>query len=933
MRWLRGWLVRFGGLARKEQQEREVRAELESHLRMHVEDNVRAGMTPERARREALLKLGGVEQTKERMWDRQSLPWLEILVQDIQFGLRILRKSPGFTCVAVLTLALGIGVNTTVFTAFDALILRPRPVKDPNQLVALFRTTHGDNRGRFSYPDYVYYRDHNKSFSDVALFAFGMGLTSSDLPAASPESVPRIVGAAGFEMPQLLQGSAQAMVCYFVSGNYFQMMGAVPLQGRLLAPEDDLPNSAPVVVLSGNFWERQFHSDPQVVGSILHLNGTAFTIVGVTPVDYTGTLPAVPPLWATVAAKVSLGGLAPHDLESRLVVAGGPEGRLKPGVTLADAQAELNVLAAQLQNSYPQEERDAGVAIISEGNRVALLAPMEWALITAAMSAVTLLLLIACANVASLLLARAAARSKEIALRLAVGAGRMRLLCQLLTESLLLALLAGAVGLPVAGWLLHLLLVEISAALPSAWGAIALQVTPDIPIFLFTMLISCIAGVGFGLAPALQATKADVNAALKEDAIFGQRLRRGALRGILMGAQVAACVVLLVCSALLLRGSERALRIDPGYASDHILNLEMYDATDLHYSQERLLQLNRELRQGIANVPGVLMLAQASRAPIGGIRMVAVSPTERPDSHIPADTSAAFGAGYSYVTPNYFETLNIPIVRGRVFTTAEAEGRAPVIVISEATALRLWPGEDALGKRLTIGIKNRTMFSPGETDPFVEGAEVIGIAGDVRTLDLRKVDESYVYLPLAPSRQWTSTLLVRTAGEPKGLLPAIGQVFHAADANVPVLAAPLRIMVSMDPFFVVSRVGGLLASIVGVMGLLLACMGVYGMVSYSVAQRTREIGIRVALGAASGQVLGLVVREGFRPIVGGMLAGLVVAAGAARLLTATLFGLSPWDAVSYSGVCALLAGVALVAIVLPARRALRVDPMVALRYE
>ena len=327
------------------------------------------------------------------------------------------------------------------------------------------------------------------------------------------------------------------------------------------------------------------------------------------------------------------------------------------------------------------------------------------------------------------------------------------------------------------------------------------------------------------------------------------------------------------------------------------------------------------------------MLAQASRAPIGGIRMVAISPMERRDPNTHVQESAAFEAGYSYVTPNYFETLKIPVLRGRVFTTAEAEGQAPVVVVSDATARRLWPGEDALGKRITIGSERRTMFFPGEADPYVAGAEVIGISGDVHSVDLRKADESYVYLPLALSRQWTSHLLARTAGEPRAMLPEIGRIFHAVDADVPVLAAPLHTMVSMDPFFVVSRIGGLLASIVGSMGLLLACMGVYGMVSYAVVQRTREIGIRMALGAESRQVLALVVRDGLRPIVLGMLAGVMGAAGLSRLLAATLFGLSPWDGVSYSSVSLLLAAVALVAIVVPARRALCVDPMVALRYE
>jgi putative ABC transport system permease protein len=304
----------------------------------------------------------------------------------------------------------------------------------------------------------------------------------------------------------------------------------------------------------------------------------------------------------------------------------------------------------------------------------------------------------------------------------------------------------------------------------------------------------------------------------------------------------------------------------------------------------------------------------------------ATSPLEKGGSEQPA-------AGYSYTTPNYFESLSIPIVRGRNFTAREAEGQSPVVIISEATARRFWPSEDAIGKRMRIGSDKGTMSFPGEKEPFIASSEVIGIARDVRSLDLRKVDESYLYLPLSQSKQWTGTLLVRTAGDPRSLLPAIGQEVRRLDANLPVIAAPLNTMISMDPYFVVSRIGGVLASIVGALGLLLACMGVYGMVSYSVAQRTREIGIRMALGAKDIQVLGLVIREGLRPIAGGIIVGIAFSAGVSRLMTATLFGLRSMDAVSFAGVSLLLGGIALVATWLPARRATHVDPMVALRYE
>jgi len=934
MRQLRAWLLRLRGLFHKAQRDAEFSSELESHLQMHIEDNLHVGMTAEEARRQAFIKLGGIQQTKEIYGERRGLPGLEMLLQDLRFGVRMLGKNPGFTFVAVLTLALGIAANTAIFTAFDALVLRPRPVKDPDSLAAIFRITPGERNGRFSYPDYIYYRDHSKSFSELTLFAFGMAVTSSDRPTTGSTAAPRFAAAVGFQLPQLLQGSAMPIGCHFVSGNYFQMLRAVPLHGRLILPEDDQPNSPPVVLMSGNFWQRQFHSDPKVVGSVMHLNGIAFTVIGVTPLDYLGTTPAVPELWAPVAAKVHLGGLSSQDLENHLVIAGIPMGRLKPGISLSDAQAELGVFAEQLRAAYPETERNASISVVSGRDNLLALDPETWAVVGAAMAAVALLLLIACANVASLLLARAAARRKEIAVRLALGAGRWRLLRQLLTESILLGLLAGALGLPLAGWMLHLLIVEIASALPSFWGTIALEISPDLPIFIYTLLVSCAAGIAFGLAPALQASKSDVNSALKEEgSAFGQRLSRSHLRGLLIAGQMAACLVLLISSALLLRGSQRALRIDPGYETRRVAYLEMYNPANLHYSQPRLLQLNRDLIQGIANLPGVKSVAQASRGPIGGIRWVPVSPVGIAPPPRGVDGSEPPVAGYSYVTANYFETLGIPIVRGRAFTPREAEGQTPVVVISEATARRFWPGQDPVGKRLKIGSERATMSFPGEEDPFLASSEVVGVAQDVRSMDLRKIDESYLYLPLSQTRRWTGTLLARTEGDPATLLAAMGREVRRVDANLPVIGAPLYTMISMDPYFVVSRIGGVLASIVGALGLLMACMGVYGMVSYSVAQRNREIGIRMALGAERIQVLQLVISEGFRPILFGIAIGIVASGGVSRALSATLFGLSPLDTVSFAGVSLLLIAIALLATWLPARRATKVDPIVALRYE
>jgi macrolide transport system ATP-binding/permease protein len=925
---LRSWLR---SILQRSRMENEMDAELRFHMEAYAEDLVRSGIPRQEALRRARLEFGGIENAKEECREARGVHFAETLLQDLRYGARTMLRSPGFTVTAVLALALGIGANTAIFTAFDAFVLRPLPVKDPDTLAALLRVTPAGRDTRFSYPDYVYYRDHNRSFSDLSLLAFGMALTSSDMTVVSPQGAPRVAGAIGIHLPELLQGSAQPILCSFVSGNYFPMLGATPLFGRILSPEDDKPSSPPVVMMSGNFWQQQFHSDPNVVGSVLHLNGIAFVVIGVTQVDYLGTAPAVPALWAPVAAKVRLGLLSPEDLENHAMIAGLPMGRLKAGVTLSDAQAELGVLAEQLRTQYPESERNMSVSVVSGRNNLPTLDSDAWPAVIAAMAAVALLLLIACANVASLLLARAFERRKEIAVRLALGAGRWRLLRQLLTESMLLGILAGALGLPMAGWALRLLILEVVSSMPSVWIAVALRITPDIRIFAYTIAVSCAAGIAFGLAPALQASKSDVNSALKEDGTaFGQRLSRSRLRGVLIAGQMAACLVLLLSSALLLRGSQRALDVNPGYENKRVLYLEMYNPANLHYSQARLLQLNRDLVAGISGIPGVLSVAQASRSPIGGNRWVTVAPvgaTNLTDEREPP------GAGYSYVTPNYFDALSIPIVRGRAFTMREAEGPSAVVVISEATARRFWPGEDPIGKLLKIGSERGSMFFPGEKDPFIASSEVIGIARDVRSMDLRKLDESYVYLPLSQAHQWTSTLLVRTEGDPARWLPATGQEVRRVDANLPVIGAPLFTMVSLNPFFVVSRVGGLLASIIGTLGLLVACMGVYGIVSYSVARRTHEIGIRMALGAQSVQVLKLVLHEGFKPILAGLVAGVIVSAGVARLLAATLFGLNPLDAVSFIGASLLLSSVALLATYLPARRAMLVDPMVALKYE
>jgi macrolide transport system ATP-binding/permease protein len=911
----------------------ELSEEIREHLEEKVEELVARGMSREEARYVARREFGNVTLFEEDGRGVWRWAWAENILMDLRYGLRMLRKSRGFTVVAVLTLAIGIAANTAVFTAFDAVFLRPRATADPERLARVYRSTRSNAYGALSYPDYLFFREHSRSFSDVFLLSYGMGVTSSDFSTIEATSGPGIAGALGFKLPQLLPGSARPIGCGFVSGNYFAALGARPMLGRLLAPADDQRGAPPVVMLSGNFWQRQFRSNPTIVGSILHLNGVAFTVIGVTPMDYLGIADTVPEVWVPVNAKLQL-GTPPEEFTDRKTTSGWVEGRLRPGVTLADAEAELNVLMTELRAADPKFETDSAMRVISGKTYAQPLDPQSWALVAVTMSAVGLLLLIACCNVASLLLARAAARQREIALRISLGAGRIRLLQQLLTESSLIALLAGAAGLPLAWWMLRILVLQIAASLPSFWGSIALQIDPDKRVLAYTVGISLLTGVVFGLTPALQSVKKDLNSGLKNEGnVFGRRIRRSWLRGGLIAGEIAAALVLLVCSVLLLRGSQRGLTIDPGFDNNNVIFMEVQEPPANVLRRNTPEQLTQELATAMRNVRGVTAVSRASRGPLAaGNRFVAAAPARTKTLTGGPSESETPDAGYSFIDSDYFQTLSIPFVRGRDFTRDEVEGNARVAIVSEALARRFWPGEDPIGKLLRVGTPQPAMSFPGEYAPYISSTQVIGVVRDVRSLGLREVDGPYIYLPLDRSR-WNSVLLVRAEKNPAALLPALGQEVRRLDANLPVIAGVLRTMISFDAYFVISRIGGVLASIVGILGLLLACMGVYGTVGYAVVQRTQEIGIRMALGADRRSVVSLILRDGLRPMAFGIIAGLLAAAGVSRVLSSFLFGLSSLDVTSFGGVSVVLVGVALFASYMPARRAMRVDPMVALRYE
>ncbi len=902
--------------------------DLEEEMRFHLEMKARARGGTEDARYAAERQFGNallLRETSREMWG-----WgpAERLWQDLRFGVRMLVKNPSFTIVAVLTLAVGIGVNTAIFTAFNAVMLRPIQAPEPSRMVQISSSKETD---LFSYPDYLYYRDSNRVFSGMIAMTFA-GVSMTGAPTASPTTKGGIARAAGFEFPQPLTASGSEHVLTAVaSGNYFKVLKVDAVVGRTFLPEEDAIGAQPVVMLSDNFWERRFARDPNLLGRSLLLNGAAFTVIGITPHDFLGTAPNVPDLWVPLAAEAHL---APDNpmLRDRNSVCCRMYARLLPGVEREHAEAQMNTLAGRLRQMFPdgRAQSQAPRMVLTRASPFGVPDAGAMAIILLVLAAVSLVLLIACANVASLLLARSAARQKEIAIRLAIGASRGRLVRQLLTESALMSMLAGVIGLLVAWWSLRSLLVQVAASLPTYWGTIAIHVTPDQRVFAYMLLLALGATAAFGLAPALEASKPNLTSALKEEgAAFGGRLRKSRLRDVLVGTQVAVSLVLLIAAGLMARGSLRAFTVDLGFDYRNVISFYIGIAKGVKYEPAKMAEVQRRLLERIEGLPGVMSVAVTSRVPLGGgNRSMPVSL----DGHSVTDANGP-AASYTLVTSTYFSTLGIPILRGRNFTLQELRDRAnfegaPVIV-SEATARKFWPGQEPIGKRIAFDSGAGSVPFPGEVHPRSASSVVIGVAKDVRSSRVDQIDETCVYLPAL----WGGIPILRTQGDPKPAIAALRRELPLVDANLEALVEDYRTAFSNQPAFVLSRIGAIGSTILGVLGLLMAAVGIYGMVGFTVSQRTHEVGIRMALGAHANDVLSLVLRETMRPVVIGIAVGLVAAAGLSRALVSLLFGLSTFDPMTFAGVAVFLMAVALVAGYVPARRATKIDPMEALRYE
>jgi predicted permease len=906
--------------AQRDRFNRELEEEMRFHLEMKAEENLAAGISQEEARYAAQRQFGNqtlLREVSRDMWEVRSI---ETLFQDLRYGVRMLLKNPGFTLIVALTLALGIGVNSALFTVFDALMLKPLPLKDPDSLVNFSGIDRsGGRRKLFSYLDYLDYRDRNTTLTELvawnkAAVALGEAQAGRDDLSVAWENY--IFG-------------------QIVSANYFMALGAKMALGRGFLPEEDhTPGVRPVIVLSHYFWQKQFNSDPHIVGKTIRLQSRSFTVVGVTAREFIGLTPDAPAFWAPLMMRdqvipLGLGENHHHWLTERDADSFGLLGRLKPGVAPQAAMGELSVIAQQLAQQYPGKNRKTSVVTKSNASFINLDAK-QLPLIAPLLVAFGLALLIACANVANLLLARAAMRQKEIGVRLALGASRLRVIRQLLTESALISVIGGLAGLLAASWLLRMLYHFLHARLTEL--PLFLDLGLDYRIFGFTLLAAISAGVAAGLAPALQASRPDLTSALKDEgSSFSQHLSQSRLRNGLIVTQIAVSLALLIGAGLLARNLQRAQTIDVGFEPQNLLSVAVnLNGAGAQSAQQRE-ELLRLLAERLRALPGVKSVSQAFRQPSTG----RLSSTPITIAGRAAPDGPQLRANYNYVSPQHFETLGIRIVRGRGFTEQEAKANAPVVVISEATAQKFWPGQDAIGQHLGIAAASLTPDSEAargtlETTVF-PSYEVIGIARNTRSGWVWEKDETYLYVPLGPDNHSGAYLLIRAVGDAQRVMVAAPGEAQAIDPRLSAVAQRTsdHIDRSMTPF----RAMALLAGVLGALALLLASIGLYGMMSFVVTQRTREIGVRVALGAEAWDVVILFLRQGLRLIATGLVIGIAGGVVISRLLAAALTDLNPLDPIAFGGCALCLALIALLACYFPARRAAKVDPTTSLRFE
>ncbi|HZS05557.1 MAG TPA: ABC transporter permease [Blastocatellia bacterium] len=806
---------------------------------------------------------------------------METLLHDVRFALRQLRKRPGFTAIAVIALALGIGANSAIFSVVNAVLLRPLPYPQPEQLMRVWETRRqqGFNLTSVSPAEFIAWREQSKSFAHlVAMNYANVNLTGGD----TPEQIPGLQ----------------------VSADYFEMLGVRAALGRTFLAEEDQPERSHVVVLSHGLWQRRFGGNPNIVGQRVMLGGVSHEIIGVMPRDFqfTDGTQLAQPIAFRPDRRTDFGT---HFFEI--------QARLRPGVTARQAQAELSAIARGIEQAQPQTNAGHGIQLVPlheqmvSDSRTALLILM---------GAVGLVLLIACANVANLLLARAASRQREVAIRLAMGATRWRLVRQLLTESVILSVMGAVIGVTLAWWGVDALVAAAKDSLPRYE-----EIRLDASVLGFTMALALATGLLFGLAPALQASKPQLGETLKEGGKGStEGSGRNRVRSLLVVSEVALTLILLAGAGLLTKSFLQLRNVNPGFRADHLLVLDVVLPKLKYAEKNQIAGFFEQALARIAALPGVESVGATDALPLSGNN---ISGSFTIEGRPPADPANRPNANRRSVSPDYFRAMGITLVKGRAFTEQDTTESQPVVIINETMAKRFWPNEEVIGKRLKRG------SADDNTSPWLE---VVGVVNDVKHSALNKPARQEMYLPFTQAPSNYMAFAVRTPGDPAKLVPAVRDAVFSVDKDQPVgsVGTMEELMAqSAAPWRLAMQTLGLFAAL----AMLLASVGLYGVMAYSVAQRTHEIGIRMALGARAPDVMKLVVSHGMKLVVSGVMIGMAGSFALTRLMKNLLFGVSPTDPLTFVTVPLVLAVVALVACYLPARRATKTDPMIALRYE
>jgi len=884
-------IARLRAMFRRDRLDHDLDEELRSHLEMRAADNLASGMTPEEARFEAQKRFGNTALLKEDTRKTDIVAWLDEAARDFRHSLRILQRSPGFTAVAVLTLALGIGANTALFSVIDSVLLHPLPYQNPDSLVMVWETNsqHPNPHNTVSPPNFLDWQTRNTVFSSMAyIFDERDNLTGN--------------------------GDPEEVVVQDVSANFFSVLGVAPILGPGFTPENGQHGHDNVVILSYGLWKERFAGDSAIIGKSILLNGHPQTVVGVAPRNFQwfikdGSLTgAKPQMWSPFVFPQSFHD---HKQMGRFITVAA---RLRPRATHSQAQSEMNAIAAQLEREYPDFDGHWGINVVPLRQQIS--GDLRPALLVL-FGAVAFVLLIACANVSSLLLARAAAREREMAIRTAIGASRWRIARQLLMESLLLSLIGGGLGVALAVWSTNALLAASPKNLLDL-NSVAL----NLRVLTFAVAATLLAGLLFGFLPSYLSAHSRISETLKQGGRGSSANRRAFARNTFVVAQLALALVLLTGSGLLIRSFVRLIAVEPGFDTTHLLTFKVSLPRSKYGTDPLRLAFFQQLLARISAIPGVRSVTSESFPPLTGLgAATAVHILSQPSlsvSNLPV-------AGVRVVGPDYFATMGISLRAGRLFAAQELAQEKHVTIVNQYFVDKYLHGESPLGQKAAIYMKS---LSENEIQP----SEIIGVVGNVHEMGLDAILEPAVYWPHPELVMSAMTVLVRTSGDPLALVSAARTELQKLDPELPMAAVATMDQLLSDSLSR-SRFTMLLLGIFAAVALLLAAVGIYGLIAYSVTQRTQELGIRIALGAQRRDVLRLVLAQGTRLTLLGLALGVLAALALSRLLATLLFAVTATDPLTFAGVAALLAFVALLACFLPARRATRVDPLVALRYE